>query len=130
MGMETEQLEDDDDFLGTLSKPVKVVRARTHKKVCISCSFCQSPTSLTPPSAPSAQLHGHEHGGPPNPHILGEIVEMGFLVSQARKALSTMKDGMDVQPTLESFLNRGRGGGGGGNEEREQEREHHPARQQ
>jgi len=53
----------------------------------------------------------------PPPHILGQIVEMGFSVTQARKALATTKDGMDLQAALEGLLN---GGGGVG------EREHHP----
>jgi len=39
------------------------------------------------------------------------MVGMGF--SQARKTLSTTKDGMDVQATFEGLLN----GGGGGSEE-------------
>lgn len=58
-------LEDDDDILGMLSKPVEVVRASTRKKVCllhlISCLLLT--TMLPPPRRPHPQLH------PPNPPL-------------------------------------------------------------
>ena len=47
----------------------------------------------------------------PPPHILGQIVEMGFSVSQAKKALAATENGQDVQAALESLLS---GGGNGG----------------
>ena len=47
---------------------------------------------------------------------------MGFSLSEARKALSTMTDGMDVQTALDSLLHPD---ATGGNEEGE--REHQPA---
>jgi len=120
--------DDDDDILGMLSKPVEVVRASTRKKVCSfhvpfsNCSHYYITVTQTPPLAPSFQTPTQTPAQPPPsppPHILGQIVEMGFSVAQARKALSTTKDGMDVQAALESLLNGG--SAGSGNEERERE---------
>ncbi|KIM42238.1 hypothetical protein M413DRAFT_444674 [Hebeloma cylindrosporum] len=109
-GKDNRMLEDDDDILGMLSKPVEAVRASTRQK--------------TPPPATSSQPPNATARPPPSPppHILGQIVEMGFSVAQARKALSTTQDGMDVQAALESLLN---GGGSNGSGE-EREREFHP----
>ena len=42
----------------------------------------------------------------PPPHLLSQIVEMGFSVSQARKALSTTKDGVNVSPALEETYSK------------------------
>ncbi|PPQ87426.1 hypothetical protein CVT25_008122 [Psilocybe cyanescens] len=46
----------------------------------------------------------------PPPHILGQLVEMGFSANQAKKALSLTTNGMDVQATLESLLGMGDSG--------------------
>jgi hypothetical protein len=54
-------------------------------------------TSSTSTSAPPS----------PSPHILGQIVKMGFSVSQGKKALAAMADGKDVQAALESLLSDG-----------------------
>lgn len=40
----------------------------------------------------------------PPPHILGQIVEMGFSVDQARQALAKISDGQDVQAALDVLL--------------------------
>ena len=62
----------------------------------------------------------------PAPHILGQIVEMGFSVSQAKKALAATADGKDVQAALESLLNGGGNGGGNVHESSPIPPPHHP----
>ena len=88
----------------------------------LNCSHYYITLTQTPPLAPSFQAPTQTPAQPPPsppPHILGQIVEMGFSVAQARKALSTTKDGMDVQAALENLLNGG--SAGSGSEERERE---------
>lgn len=43
----------------------------------------------------------------PPPHILGQIVEIGFSVQQARNALAATDTGLDVQAALETLLENG-----------------------
>ena len=56
------------------------------------------------PTPPSGQ---RSRAPSPPPHILGQIVEMGFSVSQARKALAVTANGQDVQAALDSLLSSG-----------------------
>lgn len=58
------------------------------------------------PSAPSGQ--GSRAVSPP-PHILGQIVEMGFSIQEARIALASTDTGLDVQAALETLLSNGVG---------------------
>jgi hypothetical protein len=94
----------------------------------ISCSFFELLTSLHhPPTDPTplsilSMTREHERDSTttvlPTPNILGQIVEIAFLLLQARKALSTMSDRRDVYATLESLLNLG---AASGSKERERE---------
>ena len=45
----------------------------------------------------------------PPPHIVGQIVEMGFSPQQARIALAATDTGLDVQAALENLLSNGAG---------------------
>ncbi|KAH7343181.1 hypothetical protein B0J17DRAFT_713374 [Rhizoctonia solani] len=87
--------EDNDDLLGELSRPVSQVRKEQ------SQATVQSTSNDRRERAPVER-----HGSPP-PHILGQIVEMGFSIQQAKKALADTSTGMDVQAALESLLATG-----------------------
>jgi hypothetical protein len=56
------------------------------------------PTNAPSPSAPSSS---------PPPHIVGQIVEMGFSPQQARIALAATDTGLDVPAALETLLAAG-----------------------
>ncbi|KAM6496450.1 hypothetical protein JOM56_009156 [Amanita muscaria] len=92
---QSHSLNDDDDILGDLGKPIDSV-------------------SRTPPTGArkSSPLHQNSTGnqpsgsrpvGPP-PHVIGQLVEMGFSVQQARVALAATDTGLDVQVALETLL--------------------------
>ena len=68
----------------------------------MDCADIQKkPAQSARPSARSAS---------PPPHVVGQIVEMGFSPAQAREALSSTSTGVDVQGALESLLaDQGRG---------------------
>ncbi|CAE6422023.1 unnamed protein product [Rhizoctonia solani] len=81
--------EDGDDLLGELSKPVAQARKNQPR----------------PNTHPDRQEHTpRERQGSPPPHILGQIVEMGFSLQQAKRALANTSTGIDVQAALESLL--------------------------
>ncbi|KIR79803.1 UBA/TS-N domain-containing protein [Cryptococcus gattii E566] len=61
-----------------------------------------------PPAAAAAQ----NRASPP-PHIVGQIVEMGFAPAQARQALAKTSTGLDVQQALDVLLGAGAAGGQG-----------------
>ncbi|CAE6362473.1 unnamed protein product [Rhizoctonia solani] len=87
--------EDGDDLLGELGKPV----AQAPNE--------DSRTDAQPtPSNRHEQAPKKRHGSPP-PHILGQIVEMGFSVQQAKVALANTSTGTDVQAALEALLAAG-----------------------
>ncbi len=56
-----------------------------------------------PPARPTTDARAARAPSPP-PHILGQIVEMGFSVTQARAALAQTPGGLDVAAALESLL--------------------------
>ncbi|KAL5636390.1 hypothetical protein ACGC1H_000378 [Rhizoctonia solani] len=87
--------EDQDDLLGELGKPVAQARNG------------QSRPSDRATSAGRREHTPIERHGSPPPHILGQIVEMGFSIQQAKKALANTSTGMDVQAALESLLATG-----------------------
>lgn len=62
----------------------------------------QSTLPRTPQEPPPAS---------PPPHIVGQIVEMGFAPTQARQALAKTSTGTDVQEALELLLGSGQGQG-------------------
>ncbi|KDR78742.1 hypothetical protein GALMADRAFT_137751 [Galerina marginata CBS 339.88] len=111
----------EDDLLGMLGQPVEVVRAAPTQ----DADHAPSRNGRSNPT----RSHGSRPGASsPPPHILGQIVEMGFSIEQAKKALKQTKDGQDVQAALESLLGGGdpaeesRSGGGGYAGEREHPR--------
>ena len=80
----------------------------------ISCDL--SPTQnhsnrTTPPPLPprGSRTSSNNSSRPvsPPPHILGQIVEMGFSIQQARIALAATDTGLDVQAALETLLSNG-----------------------
>ncbi|KZV98843.1 hypothetical protein EXIGLDRAFT_726742 [Exidia glandulosa HHB12029] len=90
----------DDDILGMLAKPVSAVPARA------------SPTPQE--SAPSRTASRNPYTASPGrvsppPHVIGQIIEMGFSVEQARVALASTSTGLDVQAALETLLQNGGG---------------------
>ncbi len=75
--------EHEDDILGALGAPP----AEPHR----------------PRARPTTDARAARAPSPP-PHILGQIVEMGFSVTQARAALAQTPGGLDVAAALESLL--------------------------
>ncbi|KAI0268087.1 hypothetical protein BC834DRAFT_867836 [Gloeopeniophorella convolvens] len=69
----------EEDILGDLSRPIRDRRER------------RSPPITT-------------HSPSPPPHLIGQIVEMGFSPDQARVALASTDTGLDVQAALETLL--------------------------
>ncbi|CAE6498525.1 unnamed protein product, partial [Rhizoctonia solani] len=84
--------EDQDDLLGELSKPVSEARNGQSR-----------PTNQSTSAGRRERTPVERRGSPP-PHIVGQIVEMGFSVQQAKKALANTTTGTDVQAALESLL--------------------------
>ncbi|KAF5380656.1 hypothetical protein D9757_007001 [Collybiopsis confluens] len=76
----SEPLLGDEDILGDLGRPVDELRKEQAQKQAVA----------QPPSPP--------------PHILGQIVEMGFSLHQARAALASTSSGQDIQAALESLI--------------------------
>ncbi|GHJ88642.1 hypothetical protein NliqN6_5044 [Naganishia liquefaciens] len=77
----------DEDVLGLLSKPVEQESAVQVQKT---------------------RRAEHTRPTSPPPHIIGQIVEMGFAPTQAREALAQTSTGIDVQAALEMLLAKGR----------------------
>ncbi|KAL1407171.1 auxilin-like clathrin-binding protein required for normal clathrin function [Vanrija albida] len=77
--------DEDDDLLGELGRPV---RRRSPK----------------PEREPPARASAPGRSSSPPPHIIGQIVEMGFSPAQARAALAATATGEDVQAAIESLL--------------------------
>ncbi|CDO73832.1 hypothetical protein BN946_scf185015.g161 [Trametes cinnabarina] len=84
---------DEDDILGDLSKPVEKLAARQ--------------SARNTPSPQPLQSGQRSRTASPPPHILGQIVEMGFSIQQARIALAATDTGLDVQAALEMLLSNG-----------------------
>ncbi|KAH7921613.1 hypothetical protein BV22DRAFT_717230 [Leucogyrophana mollusca] len=89
---------DDEDVLGDLGKPVHA-----------SASSRVSSNTNTGHTTPSPPASTHARPVSPPPHIVGQIVEMGFSPQQARVALAATKTGLDVQAALETLLANGAG---------------------
>ncbi|KAF8166514.1 hypothetical protein BJ912DRAFT_1002362 [Pholiota molesta] len=84
--------EDEDDVLGMLNKPIAAPKTR----------YTASPEpSRHRPSPPGSAPRAPS----PPPHVLGQIVEMGFSVQQARAALAQTATGLDVPAAIERLLN-------------------------
>ncbi|THH11547.1 hypothetical protein EW145_g604 [Phellinidium pouzarii] len=87
----------DDDILGILGKPVEAILKR--------------PTPPQPASSAAREDHflSRSETSSPPPHVIGQIVEMGFSPQQARLALAATDTGLDVQQALEMLLSNGVG---------------------
>ncbi|EAU92449.2 UBA domain-containing protein 7 [Coprinopsis cinerea okayama7 len=92
----------EDDILGMLSKPVEAVRASQQKPANGGYSHSTTPSPQPLPSRSNAT-----RSSSPPPHILGQIVEMGFSVAQAKAALARTETGTDVQAALDMLLGEG-----------------------
>ncbi|WWC97469.1 hypothetical protein V866_004349 [Kwoniella sp. B9012] len=79
---------DEFDILGDLGKPVA----------------SKPPKNEPGPSRPSKSPSSSSRSSSPPPHIVGQIVEMGFSPIQARQALAKTSTGLDVQAALEILL--------------------------
>ncbi|TFY75106.1 hypothetical protein EWM64_g8906, partial [Hericium alpestre] len=86
----------DEDILGDLGKPADRVSKRP------------SPSN-EPRASPGGGRPSRTSTVSPPPHIIGQIVEMGFTPQQARVALAATDNGMDVQVALETLLANGAG---------------------
>ncbi|WVQ94257.1 hypothetical protein IAU59_001336 [Kwoniella sp. CBS 9459] len=87
---EDHDADDDDDILGDLAKPVAAQPQARHGQA--------EPGPSRSVIAPAARSSS------PPPHIVGQIVEMGFSPTQARQALAKTVTGLDVQAALEILL--------------------------
>ncbi|KAL0566915.1 auxilin-like clathrin-binding protein required for normal clathrin function [Marasmius crinis-equi] len=87
-----------DDILGDLGKPARS-RPETLQRPTSSQS---TRVSRKPPARTSS----------PPPHILGQLVEMGFSITQAKAALAATDSGEDVQAALDFLISNGAAGGG------------------
>lgn len=82
-------IDDDDDFLGDLGKPVEEVRRR-------------SPAiQKTIASEPTADLESDD----PWDKAVAELVDMGFSAEQSRRALTESGSGLDIQAAVGWILN-------------------------
>ncbi|RXK39640.1 hypothetical protein M231_03142 [Tremella mesenterica] len=99
--------EDEDDLLGDLVKPVVKV-TKPVSPFSQSCSQALTDdyqkSSTLSPSTSSPRKQGDRGSSSPPPHIVGQIVEMGFSPLQARQALAQTSTGLDVQAALEILL--------------------------
>ncbi|KIJ55106.1 hypothetical protein M422DRAFT_23757 [Sphaerobolus stellatus SS14] len=94
-GNREDGLDDEDDILGDLAKPIEAVRKPTRETV---TRERQQTTRVPEPNRRSSS---------PPPHILGRIVEMGFSIEQAKVALAATSTGLDVDAALEILLQNG-----------------------
>ncbi|KAI0326730.1 hypothetical protein GY45DRAFT_68712 [Cubamyces sp. BRFM 1775] len=88
------QSSDEDDILGDLSKPVEKLAAR-------------QPSARNTPSPQPPRSGQRSRAVSPPPHVIGQIVEMGFSIQQARVALAATDTGLDVQAALDMLLSNG-----------------------
>lgn len=90
--------DNDDDLLGELGKPPPAAAA-------VAAAGSKQPAQTT-------NEQQNDRASPP-PHIVGQIVEMGFAPTQARQALAKTSTGLDVQEALDFLLGAGTGAGQG-----------------
>ncbi|KAJ6584610.1 hypothetical protein B0H19DRAFT_1368153 [Mycena capillaripes] len=90
---------DEFDLLGDLGKPVSAISSRRPTP--------QLPARETPsPAEPPARRKPQQRSASPPPHIVGQLIEMGFSIPQSRAALAQVySDGTwDVQAAIDSLL--------------------------
>lgn len=81
-----------------------------------------TPSTTRSPASPARVAQRQQSGGAaraasPPPHILGQIVEMGFSPAQARAALAATPSGLDVNAALEALLGGAQSGAPGAERE-------------
>ncbi|RPD81347.1 hypothetical protein L226DRAFT_499569 [Lentinus tigrinus ALCF2SS1-7] len=103
---------DEDDILGDLGKPIEQLAAKR--------------STRNTPSPQPPQSGQRSRAVSPPPHVLGQIVEMGFSIQQAKVALAATDSGLDVQAALETLLSNG---AGASSPAPEQERQRRPQRE-
>lgn len=86
------------DALGIPSKSAESVRRNSPEDDTIASPVRPRQRTTTPSQSKTARSRS------PPPHILGQIVEMGFSPSQARSALAATESGVDVEAALETLL--------------------------
>ncbi|CDS02314.1 hypothetical protein [Sporisorium scitamineum] len=117
-----------DDILGALAMPVSDAPKQSLSAVdprIASLSGSAATSSAGSSRVPSPASGSRPAGGrfastrsaSPPPHIIGQIVEMGFPPQQARQALARTDTGVNVEAALELLVGQG-GSGGDDNDER------------
>ncbi|KAK0207123.1 hypothetical protein DFS33DRAFT_645891 [Desarmillaria ectypa] len=97
LGFHAQSKVHDDDILGELGRPADAVPPRS------------SPSNQSSVQAPQHSRASPTRTVSPPPHILGQLVGMGFSIQQARIALASTDSGLDVEAALETLLNNGAG---------------------
>ncbi|UZJ51725.1 hypothetical protein CBS101457_001045 [Exobasidium rhododendri] len=87
----------DDDILGSLGGSLDPSMTRQQQ------TEAPAPQSSVSPSKKPAR------SASPPPHVLGQIVEMGFSPAQARKALAATSSGLDVSAAIEMLVGEASG---------------------
>ncbi|TDL22849.1 hypothetical protein BD410DRAFT_769877 [Rickenella mellea] len=98
-----------DDILGVLSKPPQ-------RPASPLTNQSQTPPPRRPASSTTNNDNGNnrtQYSASPPPHIIGQIVEMGFAPQQARIALAATDTGVNVQEALEILMASADDGGDG-----------------
>ncbi|KAL1704477.1 hypothetical protein EV121DRAFT_259565 [Schizophyllum commune] len=98
---------DEEDILGDLARPVDQVA---------------KPRPRAESQDPSPPPRSRTQTASPPPHVLGQLIEMGFSITQARTALAATDTGTDVQAALEILFANG---AAGGSDSRPRSREDH-----
>lgn len=89
-----EDSEEEDGLLGSLSRPQ--ANAKAQEQNTIQAATEEYPASST--------FKSQSRITSPPPHIIGQIVEMGFSPTQARQALAATDSGLDVSTAIEMLL--------------------------
>lgn len=120
----------DDDILGALSKPVSSLQIDSSssdvRRAARGSSASSAHSSRVPSPASGSRPSGAAGRKPktsatrsfsPPPHIIGQIVEMGFSPQEARAALAETETGLDVQAALDALLGQAGAEGGDGHDD-------------
>jgi len=94
---QTESTASSDDILGLLAQPVESFQKPTKPP---------SPALERKPASPTENESSEDEDEDPRDNAIAAIVEMGFSIGQATKALSQTPDGLDVQLALDNLLSR------------------------
>ncbi|GAW01043.1 uba ts-n domain protein [Lentinula edodes] len=89
-----------DDILGDLSRPIEAIQREKHEN-------SRRNVVVSPPKSPSLREPSPNRSNSPPPHILGQLIEMGFSITQARTALASTDSGQNVQAALDILISNG-----------------------